>query len=442
MSDAAASVQDEAFERNLMSRVTWRCVPLLLIAFIVSYIDRVNIGFAALTAKKDLGMSDAVFGFGAGLFFISYLIFQTPSNWLLEKTGARRWLGPVMIVCGLVGGSMFLVRDQASFYTVRFILGAVEAGLFPGVVLYLTYWLPRRWRARNIALFALGIPLSSVIGAPISGVLLGLDGTLGFKGWQWLYILEAVPALIVGVAIWMFLTDKPEQADWLKPEEREWLLTTLARERAGHVEKVEKVSFLQQAKLLIDPRVVVFSIVFFGTGIPSYGLNFWLPQIVKGFGHVSNVEIGLISALPFLCGAIAQVLWARHSDLKRERTLHILAAALVAAAGLAVCFWIKSPIFSLAALSLSAAGTYALKGPFLSGVSESFSDKTAATGIALVSSFGNLSGFAAPWMIGVIKQATGTFPPALLAMGVFAFVGGLAIFLRPPARPMPLAAAS
>ena len=431
MSDHAALPDENSeFARTLLRRVGLRCVPVLVVSYIISYVDRVNVGFAAITASKDLGMSPAVFGFGAGLFFLAYLIFETPSNYLMEKIGARIWLGRIMVCCGLVAGAMFFVNSVTTFYIARFALGTVEAGLFPGVMLYLTYWFPRSYRARYVSLFAIGIPLASVFGAPISGLLLGLDGVLGFKGWQWLYLLEAVPAILLGVIIWFHLTDGPAQATWLKPEERDWIQRTLARERAQHPEQGPKMTLLQSMRLLADRRVIVLSLVFFGTGVPSYGLALWLPQIVKSFG-LSNVETGFVSAIPFLCGAIAMVVWARHSDKTLERTWHTAVAGIVAAAGMMACFWIVSPVLTLVALSVSAIGTFAVKGPLLSGISESFSDKTAAVGIAMVVSIGNLSGFAAPWMIGVIKQATGMFPPALLAVGICALIGGLAMFLQP-----------
>lgn len=236
-----ATDENSEFARNLLWRVGWRCVPMLVIAYIIAYIDRVNIGFAAITATKDLGMSPSVFGFGAGLFFLAYLIFETPSNYLMEKIGARIWLGRIMICCGIVAGAMVFVGNVTSFYVVRFVLGAVEAGLFPGIMLYLTYWFPRSYRARYVSMFAIGIPLASVIGSPISGLLLGLDGVLEFKGWQWLYILEAIPALILGVVIWRYLTNSPAQARWLKPEERDWIERTLERERAEHPDKGPKI---------------------------------------------------------------------------------------------------------------------------------------------------------------------------------------------------------
>jgi MFS family permease len=431
---AALPGQDSDFARDLLWRVGWRCVPILLVAYVIAYIDRVNVGFAAITAAKDLGMSPSVFGFGAGLFFVAYLIFETPSNYLLERIGARIWLARIMVCCGIVAGAMVLVTNELSFYVVRFVLGAVEAGLFPGVMLYLTYWFPKRYRARYVSMFAIGIPLASVIGAPISGLLLGLDGVWGLKGWQWLYILEAIPALVVGVLIWIYLTDSPDQATWLEPEERDWIRQTLAREKAEHPEQAAKMNLLQSLRLLLDPRVITLAIVFFGTGLPSYGLALWLPQIVKSFG-LTNVQTGFVSAIPFLCGAIAMVWWARHSDASRERTWHTAIAGIVAAAGMTACFWLTSPVATIAALCVAAVGTFGIKGPFLSGISESFSDKTAAVGIAMVVSIGNLSGFAAPWMIGAIKEATGTYPPALLAIGICTLIGALVIFVQP--RPQP-----
>ncbi|HTQ98974.1 MAG TPA: MFS transporter [Candidatus Acidoferrum sp.] len=428
-SQTSTTGTDEAWERQLFARIGLRCVPVLLAAFVISYIDRVNVGFAAITASKDLGMSSADFGFGAGLFFISYMIFEAPSNYLLERVGARLWLARIMVCCGLVSAAMFFVSTKLQFNIARFTLGVVEAGLFPGVVLYLTYWFPKRYRARYISLFALGIPLSSVIGSPISGLLLGMDGILGFKGWQWLYVLEAIPAAVVGVLIWILLVDGPDKASWLTQQERDYVKNAIARERAAHPEQGEHGNLWQQLRLLGDKRVILCALVFFGTGVPSYGLGLWLPQIVKGFG-VSNFETGLISAVPFVCGSIAMIVWGRRSDRTGERIWHTVAAAWTAAAGLIACIWITSPVLALVALSISGAGIYAVKGPFLSSVSESFSPQTAAVGIALVSSLGNLSGQFAPWMVGVIKDATGQFAPGLLALGLCSLAGGAVMLLR------------
>lgn len=433
---------DEAYARELFGRIGLRVVPVLLAAFVISYIDRVNVGFAAITASKDLGMSAADFGFGAGLFFISYMIFEAPSNYLLERVGARFWLARIMICCGIVSAAMFFVSNKTQFNVARFTLGVVEAGLFPGVVLYLTYWFPKRFRARYISMFALGIPLSSVIGSPVSGLLLNMDGILGFKGWQWLYLLEALPAFVVGFMIWALLADNPDKAAWLTDAERAYVKDALARERAAHADQSPgHGNLLQQLKLLGDKRVILFALVFFGTGVPSYGLGLWLPQIVNGFG-LTTFETGLVSAVPFICGSIAMLVWGRRSDRTGERVWHTVAAAWVAAAGLAACFWITSPVLALVALSISAAGIYAVKGPFLSSVSESFSTRNAAVGIALVSSLGNLSGQFAPWMVGVIRDSTGLFQPGLLALGLCSFAGGAVMLLRLRSVAKPAAAVS
>lgn len=421
---------DEAYARELFGRIGLRVVPVLLAAFVISYIDRVNVGFAAITASKDLGMSSADFGFGAGLFFIAYMIFEAPSNYLLEKVGARIWLARIMICCGIVSAAMFFVTNKMQFNIARFSLGVVEAGLFPGVVLYLTFWFPKRFRARYISMFALGIPLSSVIGSPISGLLLNMDGILGFKGWQWLYILEAMPAFVVGVLIWILLADNPDKAKWLTDAERAYVKNALARERAEHPDQSGgHGNLLQQLKLLGDKRVILFALVFFGTGVPSYGLGLWLPQIINDFG-LTTFQTGLVSAIPFVFGSIAMIVWGRRSDRTGERVWHTVAAAWVAAAGLAACYWITSPVLALAALSIAAGGIYAVKGPFLSSVSESFSTRNAAVGIALVSSLGNLSGQFAPWMVGVIRDNTGQFQPALLALGLCSLAGGAVMLLR------------
>src|SRR5215471_9528064 len=417
-------------ESQLFARISRRCIPLLLLGYIFSYIDRVNIGFAAITASKDLGMSPSVFGFGAGIFFIGYLLFEVPSNYILERVGARRWMARIMITCGIVAGSMVFITGKYSFYAVRTLLGAVEAGLFPGVMLYLTYWFPQRYRARYVGMFAIGIPLASVVGAPISGFLLNLNGTFGLKGWQWLYILEAIPCVVIGLLIWFILTDTPRDAAWLTPDEREWLQSTIDKERAAHPERSRQMKFVESLRMLADPRVIILSLVFFATAMPSYGLSIWLPQIVHDFG-LGNIATGFVSAIPFACGSLAMIYWARHSDARQERNWHTAIAASVAAVGMMSCYWISSPTLTMIALSISGIGIFGMKGPFLSGISETFGQKTAAVGIAMVVSIGNLSGLAAPSLIGKIKEVTGVYQPALLAVGLCSLIGALLVFAKP-----------
>ena len=412
-------------QRSTLRKIRNRCVTPLLVAFVISYLDRVNVGFAALTANAELGLNAAQYGLGAGLLFLAYSVFELPSNLALERFGARRWMARIMISWGVIGCCMALVTTPSGFYTLRFLLGAAEAGLFPGVILYLTYWVPRRFRARYIGLFALGIPLSSVIGAPISGAIMGtMNGVLGFKGWQWLYVLEALPAVLLGFAVLVFLADRPGSARWLTDPERAWLKAEFEREPSTSVETGHGFSW----RMLVDNRVLALAGVFFLTGVPSYGLSLWLPQIVKSFG-VSHIATGFLTAVPFFFGCVAMLYWGRRSDARRERLWHAVSSALLAGVALVVGAALSSGPLQLLAVCLAAAGIYGLKGPFLTIVSESFGDTRAAVGIALVSMLGNLSGFVAPYMVGVIIEATDSYRLALAALGVQSALGGLLLFI-------------
>ena len=420
MADEPSDIQ-----RSTLRKIRNRCVLPLLIAFVISYLDRVNVGFAALTANAELGLTAAQYGWGAGLLFLAYSVFELPSNLALERFGARRWMARIMISWGVIGCCMALVRTPLSFYLMRFLLGAAEAGLFPGVILYLTYWLPRRYRASSIGLFALGIPLSSVIGAPISGAIMGsMNGVLGFKGWQWLYVLEAIPAVLLGFAMLFLLADRPSAARWLTDDERAWLNAEFERESPAPAEVTHGFSW----SMFADSRVLAFAGVFFLTGVPSYGLSLWLPQIVKSFG-VSHLATGFLTAVPFVFGCIAMVYWGRRSDARQERLWHAVTSALLAGVALLGGAMLSSGLLQLLAVCLAAAGIYGLKGPFLTMVSESFADTRAAAGIALVAMLGNLSGFVAPYMVGVIIESTHSYRLALAALGLQSALGGLLLFV-------------
>jgi ACS family tartrate transporter-like MFS transporter len=408
--------------RATLAKVRNRILPLLIAAFVVSYVDRVNVGFAAITLSKDIGLTASMYGLGAGLVFFGYCVFELPSNLALERFGARRWLARIMITWGLIGCSMALVQGPTSFYVLRFLLGAAEAGLFPGVILYLTYWLPGQYRARYIAMFALSIPLANVIGAPVSGALLELDGMLGVKGWQWVFILEALPAVILGVLVLLFLSDKPRDARWLSEGERQWLQGEIDRETAGRTERRHL-----PLRMLLDARVAVFALVFFSTAIPSYGLSLWMPQIVKSLGH-TNINTGFIVAIPFVFGCASLILMGRSSDRRQERVWHAISAALMAAAGMALGAASSNTALQLVGLCIAATGIYGLKGPFLTLVSEAFGSANAAAGIALVSTFGNLSGFVAPYMVGVIIERFGGYRFGLLFLAIMPFLGALVLF--------------
>ena len=411
-----------AIETATIKRISRRFMPLLLMAYTIAYLDRVNVGFAALTANKDLGLSASVYGWGAGIFFVGYFLFEYPSNIILEKVGARRWIARIMVSWGLVSAAMALVVGPWSFSGVRFLLGLAEAGFFPGVILYLTYWFPRRYRARYIAMFMVGAQFATMLGSPVSGMLLGLDGWLGVKGWQWLYILEAAPAVILGFVVLFWLTDKPDQAHWLSAEQRAWLKDTLARDEVVHPHAHQGGFF----KTLGNKRVLFYSLVFFNVTSPSYGLTLWLPQIVKGFG-LTNTETGFVTAIPYIFGTIAMLTWGHHSDRHQERKWHVAACAFLTAAALITSTFTTSPVLKMVAFSVTAVGLFGIKGPWLSLVTERFVGISAAGGIAMVSALGNLSGFLPPYVVGWIKDMTGNFNYGLLFLAALSVLGGLQV---------------
>lgn len=395
-----------------MRKVAWRLIPFLVACYCASYLDRVNLSFAATEMNRDLGFSPTVYGWGAGIFFIGYALFETPSNYILHRVGARLWIARIMVSWGVASALMAVVWNEHSFFALRFLLGATEAGFMPGVVLYLTYWIPRERRAQILAAFLFSIPLSTVVGAPVSGVLLSLtDGLAGLRGWQWLFLLEAIPPLILGVATYFFLTDKPKDADWLAPAERDWLTGAIAAEESAPPGADEHEVW----PALRDQRTLLLGVAYFGVVLALYGLSMWLPQIAAAFGF-GPAGAGLVTAIPFLCGSIAMFVWSRRSDRLRERARHTVGAAIVAALGLAAAAWTKSPATSIAILSIAASGTLASLPTFWAFSTASFSGTRAAIAIALVNSIGNLAGFAGPYLVGWIKEASGGFSLALLAL--------------------------
>ncbi len=320
----------DPIEKRTIAKVSRRLVPFLMLCYFVAYLDRVNVGFAALTMNKALGISATAYGFGAGIFFFSYFIFEVPSNLALERFGARIWIARIMLSWGILSGAMALVTGEYSFYLVRVLLGAAEAGFFPGIIFYLTLWFPGTYRARIIGWFMAAIPLSSVLGFPVSGMILNLDGGWGLAGWQWLFIIEAAPALILAGVVFFYLTDRPADAKWLEPDERAWL----ARRLSAEAQQKEDVHGLNVRQALTNPKVLALSLVYFGAVATNYGIAFWLPQIVKGFG-LTNVQTGFVSAIPYIVGTVGMVLWSRRSDEKLERKLHAAVPFLIAAVGIA-----------------------------------------------------------------------------------------------------------
>jgi D-galactonate transporter len=407
----------EPLEHRTIAKVTARLVPFLIVCFFVAYLDRVNVSFAALTMNKDLGLSASAFGFGAGIFFLAYFLFEVPSNLVLERVGARRWIARIMFTWGVLSGGMAFIGGETSFYAVRVLLGIAEAGFFPGVIFFLTLWFPAVYRARIVGYFMAAIPLSTVIGAPVSGLLLGLDGFMSMKGWQWLFILEAAPALILSVIVFYFLTDRPADATWLDPEERAWLVARLEQERLQR-ERVRRYSVTQA---LLDPKVLALSLVYFGAVATNYGLSFFLPQIVKAFG-VSNFQAGLVAALPYVVGLVSIVLWGRRSDRKLERRFHLAFPLFVASAGIAISTALNDPTMKMAALSVAGFGIFGCLPVFWTFPAAFLSGAAAAGGIALINSIGNLAGFAGPYAVGRIRDLTGSYTGGLLSLSAVGFI--------------------
>src|SRR5262245_18154861 len=399
----------EPLERRTIAKVSARLVPFLIVCYFVAYLDRVNVSFAALTMNKDLGLSASAFGFGAGIFFLAYFLFEVPSNLFLERVGARKWIARIMFTWGVLSGGMAFIVGETSFYIVRVLLGVAEAGFFPGIIFYLTLWFPSVYRARIIGYFMAAIPLSTVIGAPVSGLLLGLDGWMGLKGWQWLFILEAAPAIVLSVVVFFYLTDRPADAAWLESDERAWLVTRAEQERR----KCERARHYSVTQALLNPKVLALSLVYFGAVATNYGLSFFLPQIVKAFG-LSNVQAGVVSALPYVVGLIGIVLWGRRSDRRMERRFHTAFPLFVAAAGIGVAAMIDHPALKMLSLSIAGFGIFGNLPVFWTLPTAFLSGAAAAGGIALINSVGNLAGFAGPYAMGWIRDMTGAYTGGLL----------------------------
>lgn len=407
---------DMDIEKRTLRKISWRIVPFIMILYLIAYIDRVNIGFAAITMKEDLGFTASILGFGAGIFFLGYFLFEVPSNIILHKVGARIWIARVMVTWGIIAGGMAFVESSTSFYVMRFLLGVAEAGFFPGIILYLSYWFPARNRAGVIALFMAAAPIATAIGSPISAALLEMHGIMGLAGWQWMFLIEAIPAVILGVVVFFYMTDRPEKAAWLKPDEREWLVKTMQAEDANKGGQ-QHHSILRG---LANPRVLALALIYFGTSAGLYTLGIWAPQIIKELG-VSSMTVGLLNAIPPIISVVAMILWSRHSDKTNERTWHVALACLTAAVGLAIAASTGSMFGLIAALTIVNVGISCSKPPLWSMPTMFLSGAAAATGIATINSIGNLGGFAGPAMIGWVKDQTGSF-----AGGLY-FVAGLLI---------------
>lgn len=410
-----------------ISKVKRRVLPLIVFLYFIAFLDRNNVGFAKLTMSEDIGLSATAFGFGAGMFFIGYAIFEIPSNAGMLRFGARKWIARILLTWGFFATAMAAVNNELTFYIVRFLLGSAEAGFFPAVILYLTLWFPARQRVAVLGVFILAQPLANAIGAPVSGLLFKLDGVLGLAGWQWMYIAEGVPAMLMAFVALKAMTDYPKDAMWLTLEERTWLQNKMDTEDAakgtGH-----KHSFMAGLK---DPRALVFAALYFGLVMGIYGLSLWLPTIVKAMGHLSNTQVGFIVPIPYICAAAFVWVWSQHSDRTGERVGHASGAMLLGAIGLVVSGFLiqTSPVVALIAICVAAMGIFAAISPFWELPAAALAGAAAASGIALINSLGNLGGFAAPYAVGILNDKTGNSKSGLLMLAAVLLVTAIATFL-------------
>jgi ACS family tartrate transporter-like MFS transporter len=419
---------ERAIEQVVVGKIIARLIPFMFVLYIVAFLDRINVGFAALEMNQALGLSAEAFGMGAGLFFIGYMFCEVPSNLILARVGARRWIARIMITWGLIAMATAFIRGAHSFYALRLLLGMAEAGFFPGLILYLTYWFRARDQARAVALFMTATVLAGAIGGPISGALLGLKGMLGLAGWQWLFLLEGFPAIALGFTVLVYLPDGPADARWLTGEEREWLRGALSAESRER----DRVGLHGMRELFREPVVWMLCALYFCHASSNYGIGMWLPQIIKGFGRLSSVQIGALYAIPSVAAAIGMVLIGRSSDRRGERRWHIALSAFTAALAFLLSAWLSNPALSLAAISLGAIGISGVLGPFWTLPPSFLGGTAAAAGIAFINSIGNVGGFAGPYAVGVLLQHTHSFSSGLLAIaGAMTFVGLVALAIRP-----------
>jgi ACS family tartrate transporter-like MFS transporter len=411
---------DDRLERTALHKIYWRLLPVALLIYFLCYIDRINVGFAALTMNKQIGLDAATYGIAAGAFFWGYCLFEVPSNIVLEKLGARLWLARIMVTWGLLSGATAFCVGPWSFMTVRFLLGVAEAGLYPGMLLFFTYWFPSHHRARIVAGFTLALPGAVALGAPLSTGLMELDGLWGLAGWKWMFLAEAVPTVVIGCLLPFILTDRPAHARWLSDDERLWLMRTLEQEQR-RIEAERKVRLLQS---FWDPRVLLLALNFFGIVTASLGLLLFLPQIVKQMG-LTNMQVGWASMVPYICGSIAMVSWGWISDRMHERRWNLFGACAIAAIGLMIAGLGVGTAWSLVGMSIAALGLYGSKGPFWSMPAMFLTGTSAAASFAWINSIGNLGGFFGPGIVGWVRDSTGSFAGGLYALAGFALMSAL-----------------
>ncbi len=403
-------------QRRTILKISWRLLPLIVVSYFIAYVDRTNIAFAALTMNKDLGISAYLYGWGAGIFFLGYALFEVPSNMVLAKVGARRWIARIMFTWGLISGAMAFATGPASFLVLRFLLGVAEAGFFPGIIFYLSTWFPAAYRARVISTLFLAVPISNAAASLVSGAILEMDGLQGLKGWQWVFILEALPALLLAFVVWRHMIDRPADAKWLSADERAWLESELLAERT----QVESFGHMSLWRALTDKRVLVLSMIYMTSVTASYGIVFFLPQIVKGLGH-SNLMTGALTAIPYSVGILGLLWWGYSSDRHNERRWHLIVAMSVAGVGLVGAAWLRDSYGAIAAMCVATVGLYGSRPSFWPMPTRFLTGAAAAAGIALINSIGNLGGYIGPFIVGWIKDSTKSFEMGLYFLAACAF---------------------
>ncbi|MDR5856210.1 MFS transporter [Caballeronia sp. LZ062] len=426
MSSHSPAVYVEGADTSVFAKATWRLLPFLFVCYLFAYLDRINVAFAKLQMLSDLGFSEAVYGFGASVFFVGYLLFEVPSNLLLLRVGPRRWIARIMVTWGLISAGMMFVRTPTTFYIMRFLLGVAEAGFFPAIVLYLTYWFPPSRRSKVTALFLTGIPMSGVIGGPLSGwIMTAFNGSHGFAGWQWLFLMEGIPTALLGVAAFFYLDDKVRDAKWLSEGQKDFLEQSLTDEASSNALHSVRDG-------LLNPKVLLVSTIYFFYTMGLYGVSFWLPTLIKSSGVSDPFNVGLLTSVPYAAGAVAMVFVSSSSDRTGERRWHLIVPGLVGAFGLALSVWFaNSTLLAMVALTLGTMGVmttisqfWVLPPAFLGGAA-------AAAGLALANSVGSISGVVSPSLIGVIKTATGSAGAGVLGLSVSLVVGGVLVLLVP-----------
>lgn len=414
-------------ETRVVRKISWRILPFVMLLYFISFLDRVNVGFAAFTMNKAIGLTPAMYGLGGGLFFVGYFLFEVPSNLILYRVGVRVWIARVMVTWGLVSAASAFVTGPHSFYALRFVLGVAEAGFFPGIILYLSLWFPARFRALAAAVFMAAAPLSTAIGSPISGALMELPKVAGLSNWQWLYIIEAVPAILLGLAVLKVFTDKPEEAHWLEQEERDWLVSTLQSERTS-TKSSHGAGLASALRTMRDPRVLALSLIYLGTAAGLYTLGLWAPLILRQFAF-SSTEIGWINAVPSVVAIGGMTVWARHSDRTEERTWHVVLPCVAACIGFVLAGTAHTAIGVILALVIVNVGISAAKAPLWAMATTFLSGASAAAGIATINSIGNLGGFLGPFLTGWIKARSGSYTGGLYVVGATLAISAILTYL-------------